>query len=227
MGASVAGRHVHFPKKVQEIVKYPKPNERDILVERSPHSLGSAEDEYYWDIHHALSSAAYLALEVAEDLDYKELEGLTRQNALVHEVAVLPSPLGLSPSGKRQTILDTGSTLHLCPKDEVPRSCLKEVRLCSPVRLASANGVITADEEVPIRSPALDAVITRTLLEGCPNAFSVGKLAGSMVTISIGSPTQSDLLSQQQTDMRYLLSRRRMFHTSWSLPIRMLAPVQL
>ena len=82
----------------------------------------------------------------------------------------------MSDGYPEQFIADTGAGVNLMSKDELDSRAKRRVeKLKTPLRLNTANGVIAADEVLPMELPVMDDTLDFVLLENTPAVVSVGE----------------------------------------------------
>ena len=75
-------------------------------------------------------------------------------------------------------IIDSGSGFDLISGQSITKEDRKMVvRTESPCRMATANGITVADEQLSVRVDGLDAAVDAIILDNSPcNVLSLGKL---------------------------------------------------
>ena len=78
-------------------------------------------------------------------------------------------------------VVDSGSGNHLSGQAELPHPLRPAVcRRDTGVRLATANGIISADEVVQVHLPGLGSNAEILVLDSCPRVLSLGRLVEDM-----------------------------------------------
>jgi len=76
----------------------------------------------------------------------------------------------------RMLIADTGAGVNLMSRHELDSDAIDRIEnLARPIRLNTANGVISTDEVLPMELPVMDDTLDFVLLENTPAVVSVGE----------------------------------------------------
>ena len=146
------------------------------------------------DSRRRLAGSSRSALDVAKRLSNRvgtfkssnprRLHSLNERRRLQEEQSCRHSVSAATSSTERQMrdgyprmlIADTGAGVNLMSRHELDSDAIDRIEnLARPIRLNTANGVISTDEVLPMELPVMDDTLDFVLLENTPAVVSVGE----------------------------------------------------